>query len=76
MPFFCVFMMKLSGSVGLNWFASEPEVPPEECVATNGALDVGTCHSDASCTNSGGVASGTCSNGGVCCICESRVMKE
>ncbi|KAF2360841.1 CUB domain [Trinorchestia longiramus] len=54
--------------VGMNWFEVEEEVPPRECQATNGALNTGTCFSSSGCDVAGGVASGGCDGGGVCCI--------
>ncbi|XP_018014682.1 mucin-17 isoform X2 [Hyalella azteca] len=53
----------------MSWFEDEGDVAPQdECRATNGALNTGTCYEASACDASGGVASGECSEGGVCCI--------
>ena len=52
------------------WLLDSMAVVPTECAANNGALEVGTCSSPAECDHDGGVPSGKCSSGGVCCISE------
>ncbi|KAK7071811.1 hypothetical protein SK128_001890, partial [Halocaridina rubra] len=53
---------------GFSFFAPPARVEPNECLATNGLLTVGTCYNKQSCTEAGGVDSGTCPTGGVCCV--------
>ncbi|XP_068220316.1 uncharacterized protein [Palaemon carinicauda] len=56
------------GFLGFSFFAPPARVEPHQCIATNGLLTIGTCFNKQSCTDIGGVDSGTCSTGGVCCV--------
>ncbi|XP_064112415.1 serine-rich adhesin for platelets-like [Macrobrachium nipponense] len=56
------------GFLGFSFFAPPARVEPHQCIATNGLLTIGTCYNQQSCTDIGGVDSGSCSTGGVCCV--------
>ncbi|XP_066937254.1 uncharacterized protein [Macrobrachium rosenbergii] len=56
------------GFLGFSFFAPPARVEPHQCIATNGLLTIGTCYNKQSCTDIGGVDSGTCSTGGICCV--------
>ncbi|XP_042859724.1 mucin-5AC-like isoform X2 [Penaeus japonicus] len=56
------------GFVGFSLFPPPARVEPVECIASNNLLSIGTCYNQQACQDAGGVASGKCSTGGVCCV--------
>ncbi|XP_050736184.1 mucin-17-like isoform X2 [Eriocheir sinensis] len=56
------------GFIGFSFWPPAPDVAPVECAAANTLLPRGTCFKEDDCVKAGGVASGNCPSGGVCCV--------